>query len=74
MKDEFEMYRGRIKPVKSTGTHWIDYQICDMQHLVDKYKLYGQHLQHATPEKKKTKDRAILQGKFNKSINAKVLL
>ena len=74
MKDEFKMYRGRIKPFKSTGTHWIDHQIHDMQHLVDKYELYSQHLQHKAPEKKKTKDHAILQGKFNKSMNAKLLL
>ena len=45
-----------------------------MQRLVDKYGLCCQHLQHAIPEAKKTKDRAILQGKFDKLIDAKALL
>ena len=74
MKDEFEMYGGGIKPVKSTGTRWIDHRIRAMQRLVDKYELYCQHLQHANPETKKTTDRATLQGKFDKLIDAKVLL
>ena len=51
MKDEFEMYGGGIKPVKSIGTHWRDHQICAMQRLVDKYgRLYCQHLPHTIPE------------------------
>ena len=61
MKDEFEMYGGGRKPVKSTGTRWIDHRIRVMQCLVDKYGLYCQDLQHTIPETKKTKDRAILQ-------------
>ena len=74
MKDEFEMDGDGIKPVKSTGTRWIDHRIRAMQRLVDKYGLHCQHLQHAIPETKKTKDRATLQGKFDKLIDAKVLL
>ena len=52
MKDEFEMYGGGIKPVKSTGTFWINHQIRAMQHFIDKYGLYCRHLQHAIPETK----------------------
>ena len=74
MKDKFEMYGGEIKPVQSTSTRWIDHQSCTMQNLVDKYGLYCQHLQHTIPLTKKKKDRAILQGKFDKLIDAKVLL
>ena len=70
MKDEFEMYEGVIKPVKSTGTCWIDHRIRAMQHLVDRYRLCCQHLQHTISET----DCAILQGKFDKLINAKALL
>ena len=66
---------GGIKPAESTGTRWIDHRIRAMQRLVDKSGLYCQHLQHTIPEtKKKTKDRAILQGKFDKLIDSKVLL
>ena len=53
MKDEFEMYGGGRKPVKSTGTRWIDHRIRVMQCLVDKYGLYCQDLQHTIPETKK---------------------
>ena len=55
MKDEFKMYWGGIKPVKFTGTHWIDHQICAMQCLVDKFGLCCRHLQHTIPEMKKLK-------------------
>ena len=61
MKDEFEIYGGEIKPVKPTSTGWIDHRIRAMQCLVDKCRLYCQHLQHTIPETKKTKNRSILQ-------------
>lgn len=44
-----------------------------MERLVDKFGLYCQHLQHAIPKIKNSKDRTTLQGKFEKLINAKVL-
>ena len=74
MKDEFEMYGDGVKPVKATGTGWIDHRIHAMQRLLDKYGLYCQHLQHAIPETKSAKDRTTLKGKFEKLIDAKVLL
>ena len=45
-----------------------------MQHLVDRYRLYCQHLWHTIPETKKSKNCAILQGKFNKLIDVKAPL
>ena len=74
MKDQFEMYGDGIRPVKSTGTRWIDHRVRAMQRFVDKFGLYCQHLQHAIPETKSSKDRAKLQGKFDKLVDAKVLL
>ena len=74
MKDEFEMYGDGVKPVKATGTRWIDHRIRAMQRLVDKYGLYCQHLQHAIPETKTAKVRVTLKRKFEKLIDAKVLL
>ena len=45
------MYDGGIKPVKFTGTSWIDDRIRAMQRLVDRYGLYCcRHLQHTIPE------------------------
>ena len=68
------MYGDGVKPVKATGTCWIDHRMQAMQRLIDKYGLYCQHLQHAIPERKSAKDRAMLKGKFQKLIDAKVLL
>ena len=59
MKDEFEIYEGGIKPVKSRGTRWIDYQIRAIQCLVDKYGLYCEHLQHTIPQAKKKKKKIV---------------
>lgn len=44
-----------------------------MERLVDKFGLCCQHLQHAIPKIKNSKDRTTLRGKFEKLINAKVL-
>ena len=55
MKDEFEMYGSGIKPVKFSSTRWVHHQIRAMQRLVDRYRLYCQHLQHKIPELKKLK-------------------
>ena len=40
LKDQFEYGGADIKPVKATGTRWIDYQLRAMQRLVDKFGLY----------------------------------
>ena len=74
MKDEFEMYGDGVKPVKATGTRWIDHRMRAMQRLVDKYGLYCQHLQHAIPEMMGAKDSTMLKGILKKLIDAKVLL
>ena len=74
LKDQFEYGGTGIKPVKATGTRWIDHQLREMQRLVNKFGLYCQQLQSLIPKIKSSKDRATLQGKFNKLIDAKVLL
>ena len=45
-----------------------------MGHVIEKFGLYTQHLQHSIDTAKKSQDRATLQGKFKKLINAKFLL
>ena len=45
-----------------------------MQKLVDKFGLYTQHIQNVIADTSKKLDRATLQGKYNKLIDAKVLL
>ena len=74
MKVQFEMYGDGVRPTKATRTRWIDHKICAMEHVVNKYRLYCQHLQHAITDTKKSKDRATIQGKFSKLMDTKILL
>ena len=74
MKDQYESHEDGLRPVKATGTQWINHKLCAIEWLVDKFGLYCQHIQHAIPEIKNSKDRATLQGKFEKLIDTKVLL
>ena len=73
MKGQYEFHEDGVRPVKATGTQWIDHKLHAIEQLVDKFGLYYQHIQHAIPEIKSSKDHATLQGKFEKLINAKVL-
>ena len=36
---EFEMYTSGIRPVKATGTRWIDQKLWAMDHLIEKFGL-----------------------------------
>ena len=45
-----------------------------MGRVIEKFGLYAQHLQHSIDTAKKFQDRATLQEKFTKLINAKFLL
>ena len=72
MKGRFEMYGDGVRPAKATGTGWIDHKIRAIERVVDMYGLYCQHLQHAITDRKKSQDRASLQGKFNKPVDAKI--
>ena len=71
MKDQYEFHGDGVKV---TGTQWVDHKLCAMEPLVDKFGLYCQHIQHAIPTIKNSKDHATLQDKFDKLIDAKVLL
>ena len=68
------MYGDGVRLTKATGTRWIHHKIHAMDRVVNKYRLYCQHLQHAITDTKKSKDKTMLQGKFNKLVNAKILL
>ena len=60
MKGQFEIYGDGVRPTIATRTRWIDHKICAMEHVVNKYRLYCQHLQHVITDTKKLKDRAML--------------
>ena len=68
------MYSTNARPLKATGTRWIDHKIAAMGHVIEKIGLYRQHLQRFIDTAKKSQDRTALQGKFTKLINAKFLL
>ena len=69
------MYSAGVRPLKATGTRWIGHKIAAMGRVIEKFGLYTQqHLQHSIDTAKNSKDRATLQGKFTKLINAKFLL
>ena len=74
MKGQFEMYSEGVKPLKGVGTRWIDHRVRAMGRLVEKFGLYVQHLRDIIPTTKNSKDRATLQGKLNKLVNAPVLM
>ena len=46
LREQFETYGKNIRPVKSTGTRWIDHRIQAMEKLVNKFGLYMQHIQN----------------------------
>ena len=72
MKDQYEFHGDGVRPVNATGTQWIDHNLRALERLVDKFGLL--HIHHAIPEIKNSKNRATLRGKFEKLIDAKVLL
>ena len=74
MKGQFEMYSDGVKPLKGVGTRWIDHKIRAMGRLVEKFGLYVQHLRDIIPTTKSSNDRATLQGKLKKLVNAPVLM
>ena len=74
LEGQFEMYSAGVRPLKATGTRCIDHKIAAMERVIEKFGLYIQHLQHSIDTVKKSQDRATLQGKLTKLINAKFLL
>ena len=74
LRDQFEMYGCGVRPLKAAGTRWIDHKLRAMERLVEKFGLYTAHLQNVISTCKILKDRAVLEGKFSKLVDAKVLL
>ena len=74
LEGQFEMYSAGVRPLKAIGTRWIDHKITAMEHVIEKFGLYTQDLQHSIDTAKKSQNHATLQGKFTKLVNAKFLL
>ena len=74
LQGQFEMFSAGVRPLKSSGTRWIDHKIGAMGRLIEKVGLYTQHLQNAIATSGSAKDKSTSEGKFKKLIDAKVLL
>ena len=74
LKGEFEMYTSVIRLVKGTGTRWIDHKLRTMNHLIEKFGFYCVHLNDIISTTTNSKEKTTLEGKFNKLVDAKVLL
>ena len=74
IKGDFEMFGDGVKPVKSTGTRWIDHRLRAMERVIDKFGLYTRHLGDFISREKNGKNRATVQGKLNKLLEAQVIL
>ena len=73
IKGDFEMYGDGVKPLKATGTRWIDHRIRAMGRLVDKFGLYTRHLKQFIDAEKNSKVKATVKGKLDKILDAQVL-
>ena len=74
LEGQFEMYNAGVRPVKATGTRWIDHKIRTMGRVVEKIGLYNQHLQNVISTTANAKARATLEVKYAKIVDPKVLL
>ena len=68
------MYGDGIKPLKSSGTRWIDHRIRTMGRLVDKFGLYTRHLREFIDNNKNSNVRATVKGKLDKLLDPQILL
>lgn len=64
------MYTSGVRPVNTTSTRWNDQKLHAMDHLIEKFRLCCV----ISSTTNNSKEKATLEGKFNKLIDAKVLL
>ena len=68
------MYTSRVRPMKATGTRWIDNKLIALNRLIGKFQLYCVHLNDIISTTTNSKEKTILEGMFNKLVDPKVLL
>ena len=74
LQGQFEMFSTGVRPLKASGTWWIDHKIGAMGRLIENFSLYTMHLQNVITATHSSNNRSTLEGKFKKLIDAKVLL
>ena len=71
---QFEIYGSGVKLKKGSVTRWIDYKICAMDHVIEKFGLYVEHLDSCVVTTKNSIARATVEDKLKKLVDAKVVL
>ena len=64
LQGQFEMFSTGMRPLKASGTWWIDHKIGAMGRLIEKFGFYTMHLQNAIIATCSSKDRSTLEGKL----------
>ena len=68
------IYSAGVRPVKATGTRWIDHKIWAMGCIFEKFCLNNQNLRNVFSANVNAKARAALEEKHPKLVGAKILL
>ena len=74
LKGKFKMYTSGVRPMKATGTRWIDQKLMALDRLIGKFRLYCVHINDIISATTKSKEKTTFEGKFNKLADPKVLL
>ena len=73
LKSEFEMYTTGVRPIKATGTRWIDHKLQAMDRVTEKFGLFYVQVNNIISTTTNSKEKTTLEGKFNKFLDAKAL-
>ena len=74
LKGKFKMYTSGVRPMKATGTRWINHKLMALDLLIGKFRLHCVHLNDIISTTTNSKEKTTLEGKFNKLVDPKVLL
>ena len=74
LKDVYTFDNDQVRPSKASGTRWIAHILRSVAAFVDKYGVYVQHLENIIADTSKQTDKAKLEGKRRKMVQASVLL
>ena len=69
----YEFSNNRVKPHHATGTCWIDHKMKAMEGMLDKYGVYMKHIKNVLADGNKKNNKATLQGKRGKLLEATTL-
>ena len=74
LKDIYSFENDQVRPSKASGTRWIAHIMRSMAAFLDKFGVYLQDLVKVVADTRKQTDRATVEEKRRKMIEANVLL